>query len=81
MSKTAAKLLEAAAEIVGGEKTLAQRLGIGSSLLAKFMTGTVPLPDSLLLQAVDIVLAERQLALRPAPVPPEWKNSEELPPS
>ena len=81
MSKTAAKLLEAAAEIVGGENALAQCLGIGPSLLAKLMTGTMPLPDTLLLRAVDIVLSERQVALRPAPVPLVSKPPEEVPPS
>ena len=81
MSKTAAKLLEAAAEIVGGENALAQRLGVGPSLLAKFMTGSMPLPDTLLLRAVDIVLAARRVALRPTPVSPTFKNPEELPPS
>ena len=81
MSNTAGKLLEAAAEIVGGDNALAQRLGIGPSLLAKFLTGAVPLPDNLLLRAVDIVLAERQVALRPAPVPLVSKPPEETPPS
>jgi hypothetical protein len=31
------KLLEAAAELVGGEKQLAVRLGLGQSLLTKLM--------------------------------------------
>lgn len=81
MSSTTVKLLEAAAEIVGGDKALAQQLGVGSTLLAKFMADLLPLPDALLLQAVDIVLAHRQVALRPAPISAVLKSPEELPPS
>jgi hypothetical protein len=65
VSSTAARLLQAALEIVGTEKELARRLGIGETLLGKFMTDLVRLPDPLLLRAVDIVLAQRQLASPP----------------
>lgn len=79
---TAVKLLEAAADLVGGEKALAAHLGVGSSLLAKFMTGTLPLPDPLLLRAVDIVLAHRHVPFQPGPAPAAvLKNAEDLPPS
>ena len=60
MSATTVKLLHAAAEIVGGNAALAERLGIAEALLVKFMTDRPPLPDGLLLQAVDIILADRQ---------------------
>jgi hypothetical protein len=53
------KLLEAAAEIAGGSSQLAVRLGIAQAQLAEFMRGESPLPDSLLLQVVDIVLSDR----------------------
>ena len=59
MSATTVKLLQAAAEIVGGEAALAARLGISERTLARFMNDSRELPDSLLLQAVDIVLADR----------------------
>jgi hypothetical protein len=64
VNSTSARLLQAALEIVGTEKALASRLGIGETLLGKFMTGLRPLPDRLLLRAVDIVLEHRA----PAPL-------------
>jgi hypothetical protein len=67
MSVTTVRLLRAAAEIVGGNCALANRLGINQALLSKFMADSVGLPDPLLLRAVDIILAERQSqALVPA---------------
>jgi hypothetical protein len=65
VNSTAARLLQAALEVVGTEKELARRLGIGETLLRKFMTDLVQLPDPLLLRAVDIVLAHRQPASPP----------------
>lgn len=67
MSATTVKLLHVAAEIVGGEKRLAERLGIGETLLSKLLADLLELPDPLLLRAVDIILAERQSRL---PLPP-----------
>lgn len=60
MSVTSTKLLQAAAEIVGGNRALAQRLGVSHSLLMKFIADIVELPDPLLLRAVDIILADRR---------------------
>ena len=54
------KLLKAAAEIVGGEEALAGRLGIAYSRMASLLADRVPLPDPLLLRAVDIILEDRQ---------------------
>ncbi len=56
----ARKLLQAASEIVGGDQRLAECLGIGEALLAKFISGRLVLPDALLLHSVDIVLRDRQ---------------------
>lgn len=64
MSATTVKLLQAAAEIAGGESQLAERLGIGEPLLAKFLADQRELPDTLLLRAVDIILADRQERLQ-----------------
>jgi hypothetical protein len=61
MSQNAVELLQAASKIVGGDKALANRLGVGPELLADFMAGLRELPDRLLLRAVDIILAEREL--------------------
>jgi hypothetical protein len=60
------RLLETAAEIAGGERDLAARLGVAETLLSRFMAG-YPLPDAVLLRAVDIVLEHRQ---SPMPRPP-----------
>jgi hypothetical protein len=69
VSATTVKLLQAASEIAGGNKALAMRLFIGEALLAKFMDDSRPLPDALLLRAVDIILADRvsRLGLPAAP--------------
>jgi hypothetical protein len=70
VSATSAKLLQAACEIIGGNRALASRLGIGETLLVKFMADERELPDPLLLRAVDIILADREsrysLAVQPA---------------
>jgi hypothetical protein len=68
MSATTVRLLQSAAEAVGGTRALARRLGIGEALLAKFMADIHPLPDSMLLVAVDIVLEDRPA--RAAPLAP-----------
>jgi hypothetical protein len=60
MSATSVNLLRAAAEILGGRRALADRLGIGEMLLGRFMADSFELPDPLLLRAVDIILADRQ---------------------
>ena len=59
MSATTLKLLRAAAEIVGGEDALAERLGIRKRVFSRFMSGHQALPDVLLLRAVDIILTDR----------------------
>jgi hypothetical protein len=63
MSATTAQLLQAAAEVVGGNAELARRLGIGEKLLSRFLSDSRELPDGLLLRAVDIILADRQARL------------------
>lgn len=60
MSATSVRLLQAAAEIAGGDKGLAERLGISETLLSKFMSDRCELPDRLLLRAVDIILMDRE---------------------
>lgn len=53
---TATRLLHAAAELLGGEEALARRLGLGASLLERFMSGQKELPAELILRTVDILL-------------------------
>ena len=60
MNGTSVGLLRAAADLVGGGKALAERLGIGEAQLAKFMSEGLELPDGLRLRAVDIILADVQ---------------------
>lgn len=78
MSATTVRLLKAACEVAGGERELAQQLGIAESLLLRFMTDRRQLPDVLLLRAVDIILADRASARHApaaAPAPGEWPLS------
>jgi hypothetical protein len=65
VSSTTVKLLQAASDIVGGSCELAAHLGIGEALLAKFMDDVRPLPDTLLLRAVDIIISDRQSRMLP----------------
>jgi hypothetical protein len=60
MSITTLELLKAAAEVAGGDNALARALGITPTVLGRYMDGSRPLPDALLLRAVDIILADRQ---------------------
>jgi len=66
VSTTTVRLLHAASEIAGGRTALAERLGIGESLLLKFLADDIELPDLLLLRAVDIILEDRQSRFSPA---------------
>lgn len=66
MSATNVRLLQAACEIAGGRELLAERLGIRESLLAAYLADRRALPDLLLLQAVDIIIEDRQARLVPS---------------
>jgi hypothetical protein len=66
VSATSVLLLQAASEVVGGNRALAARLGIGETLLAKFMGNGCDLPDPLLLRTVDIILEQRHPRLAEA---------------
>ena len=69
MSATTVRLLHAASDIAGGHTALAERLGIGETLLLKFLADDIELPDPLLLRAVDIILEDRQSRYSPASPP------------
>ena len=66
MSAATIRILQAAADISGGVDPLAERLAISAPMLRKYMSGAFPLPDPLLLLAVDIVLADRESRMPPA---------------
>jgi hypothetical protein len=44
--------------MLGSDAALAEHLGIDAATLAMYMADNPPLPDPLLLRAVDIVLAD-----------------------
>lgn len=60
------RLVQAAAEMLGGNKALARRLGVPEQLIAGYRAGRPEIPDALLLRIVDIILADRRGA-PPAP--------------
>jgi hypothetical protein len=68
MSSTPPRLLQAACQAAGGTAVLSKRLGISETMLERFMAGTFPVPDRVLLAAVDVMLQEREAHL-PAPPP------------
>lgn len=69
---TARRVLAKAAVQSGGVAQLAARLGIGAKLLGEYVTGVRPIPDSLFLAAIDVVLEE-------LPDPRQPARTEELP--
>jgi hypothetical protein len=75
---TSAKLLQAAAEFVGGEEQLALRLDIAPLLLRKLMAGLHDVPDPLLFRAVDIVLAHPQSLIPLAAIQPSRVGADSL---
>ena len=54
---SAVRLLRAASGIVGGDKALAERLGIAEPVLSRLMSGQDELSDQVLLGVVDIIVA------------------------
>ena len=63
MSSTPPRLLRAACQVAGGTAALSERLGISETMLERFMDGTFPIPDRVLLAAVDVMLQEREARL------------------
>jgi hypothetical protein len=57
-SVTARRVLAKAAVQSGGVARLGERLGIGARLLGEYITGVRPVPDSLFLAAIDVVLED-----------------------
>jgi hypothetical protein len=78
MSHATVKLLRAAAEILGSEEALARHLNIGTLLLRAYLEERRPLPDYLMLRAVDVVL--EQVKATPA-TPPDEARPARLPTS
>jgi len=57
-----ARTLEKAAELIGGERALARYLRVPMPELFVWMRGASPIPDSVFLRAVDLVLNDLELA-------------------
>jgi hypothetical protein len=51
----AIQVLARVVEKLGGVEKAAVRLGISATLLDRILRGTIPLPDQLLLKAVDLL--------------------------
>jgi len=62
------RLLQKAAEIVGGIDTLERRLLVPGPELAKWMAGTEPMPPAIFLRAVDILVETMGVEDWPPPV-------------
>lgn len=75
MRASGVNLLRAASEIAGGDRALAEYLGIREALIAKFMSGKYALPDTVLFQAVDMILADRESRV-PIPGEPDGESAE-----
>ena len=52
-------VLQKVVDRLGGIGPASVRLGISASLIAKFLDGTIFVPDTVLLRAVDVVLDEQ----------------------
>jgi hypothetical protein len=52
------RVLARVAMQLGGAEIAAQRLGIAPSLLRRFIDGSMPVPDVILLRAVDYILED-----------------------
>jgi hypothetical protein len=63
VSGTTIQMLQAASELLGGPKALAEHLEISETMLGLYMKDRTPLPDALLLRTVDIILAHRATRL------------------
>jgi hypothetical protein len=69
------QVLERVVRKLGGPEQAARRLGISATLLERFLKGGTPVPDAVLLKAVDCVLGsdsqEPIPPLKPASPPPK----------
>ena len=74
---TKLRLLRLACEAAGGSPQLAARLGVSHAMLARWLCGGMPLPDHIFLDALDLMLEERERqspAGPDAPAPGQWQH-------
>ena len=50
------QVLARVVEKLGSADHAAARLGVSATLLQRFLSGTIPLPDQLLLKAMDLIV-------------------------
>jgi hypothetical protein len=55
MRSAGQQVLERLVAILGSEKEAAARLGISATLLKRFLNGSIPVPDQVLLKALDLL--------------------------
>lgn len=65
MSNPKVRTIQRAAEALGGERALADALGVKAEDVARWLAGTAPAEDAVYLAALDIV-AQGCLRKRPA---------------
>lgn len=58
---------------LGGPEAAAARLGISRTLLERFLKGAIPVPDAILLKAVDFVLSDAPTPAVAEPFKPKGK--------
>jgi hypothetical protein len=63
---TARRVLARAAVLLGGVTALGERLDLAQRQLTDYLTGAEPIPDEILLAAIDIVLEELPDSRSPA---------------
>ena len=69
------RALQKAAELIGGRKKLAQRLGVTAAEIEKWTGGSEETPRDVFLRAVDLLLDEL------TPAPGDSAKSDESPPT
>jgi hypothetical protein len=60
MRSAGQQVLERLVAILGSEKEAAARLGISATLLKRFLNGSIPVPDQVLLKALDLLPQSEQ---------------------
>jgi hypothetical protein len=73
--EVARRVLARAAAQLGSVESLAGRLMISSRLLQYYITGSEPVPDSLLLRVIDIVLEGLPEIEKHSPTSPQASHS------
>jgi hypothetical protein len=71
------RVLERASRKLGSDSELAARLRISDARLSTYLGGTLPIPDAVLLRAVDVVLDEPKPPSSPAAQSSQESASEE----